>query len=463
MTPPTGNILVFDLGTSYFKGTLFDQKGQLLALARVPTPFTRSSGDYSEVAIPAFDGALLALTQDLHNSAPNAYAAVTAVTFSTQTNSFVLLDADNAPLTPIVIWNDRRAKGITAPLENLQALPDFYATTGVPGLGPEFMVAKLQWYQIETPELWERVARIALISDYLTEGFTGRFVTEAGAAGLTGLVKIQSLEWWTEALAIADIDRDSLPDIVRAGTKLGPITADAAARFGLSHDAQFIVGCLDQYAGAIGAANLLPGGISETTGTVLATVRSASDFTPTADSPVFWGPGTANDHYYQMVFGDVSANLLEAFRNALPEPTDFDTLGNLAAAATGDQLTLPRERDTPELLDHVRHWAKTEDTGKAVRAIFEGVADALLQQRDLLCDADRPASIHSVGGAAKSKIWMEIKADVLETPFRAVDCPEPTSLGAAMLAIHGLTEKPLVDLIQAFVRLGPAATPRCGN
>ncbi len=459
MTPPTGNILVFDLGTSYFKGTLFDQRGQLLALARTPTPFTRSSGDYSEVAIPAFDDALLALTQDLRNSAPEAYAAVTAVTFSTQTNSFVLLDADNAPLTPIVIWNDRRAKGITAPLEDLQALPNFYATTGIPGLGPEFMVAKLQWYQIETPELWERVARIALISDYLTEGFTGRFVTEAGAAGLTGLVKIQSLEWWPEALAIAHMDRDSLPDIVRAGTKLGPITADAAARFGLSHDAQFIVGCLDQYAGAIGAANLLPGGISETTGTVLATVRSASDFSPTADSPVFWGPGTTKDHYYQMVFGDVSANLLEAFRNALPEPTDFDTLGELAAAATGDQLTLPREWDTPELLDHVRHWAKTEDTGEAVRAILEGVAQALDQQIKQLCGTERPPAIHSVGGAAKSTPWMQIKANTVGVPFRAVACEEPTSLGAALLAVHGLTDEALHKIATDCVQLKTTITP----
>ena len=192
---------------------------------------------------------------------------------------------------------------------------------------------------------------------------------------------------------------------------------------------------------------------------MLATVRSASDFAPTAESPVFWGPGTAPDHYYQMVFGDVSANLLEAFRNALPEPLDFDTLGNLAAAATGNQLTLPREWDTPELLEHVRTWAKTENTGEAVRAILEGVAKALDQQVKQLCGAKRPPAIHSVGGAAKSNLWMQIKANTVGVPFRAVACEEPTSLGAALLAVHGLTDEPLDKIATDCVQLKTTITP----
>ncbi len=460
MSPATATLLVFDLGTSYFKGTLFDTDGQLLALDRIPTPFTRSSGDYSEVSVSAFDDGLLALAQKLRQQAPEAYGTIAAVTFSTQTNSFVLLDADNEALTPFVIWNDRRAKTYTAALDRLMALPDFYETTGVPGLSPEFMVAKLQWYQTETPELWERVARIALISDYLTERFTGQFVTEAGAAGLTGLVNIHTLAWWPEALDIAGIEEDSLPDIVRAGSNLGPISADAAERFGLAPTCIFVVGCLDQYAGAIGAGNIAPGIVSETTGTVLATVRCADSFSVTPDSPVFWGPSAEAGRYYQMVFGDVSANLLEAFRNALPEPVDFDTLGALAVAATGTKLTLPRDLDTPELLDHVRIWATSESTGDAVRAIFLGVAETLRDQVTELCGADRPPAIHSVGGAAKSGVWMKIKADTLDVPFRAVACDEPTSLGAALLALHGIAGTSLIDLVARCVHLEAPIAPQ---
>src|SRR5690606_36310543 len=56
-----GTILVFDLGTSYFKATLFDTGGTLKALARVATPYTNARAPYSESSVPVFDAALFAL------------------------------------------------------------------------------------------------------------------------------------------------------------------------------------------------------------------------------------------------------------------------------------------------------------------------------------------------------------------------------------------------------------------
>jgi sugar (pentulose or hexulose) kinase len=51
---------------------------------------------------------------------------------------------------------------------------------------------------------------------------------------------------------------------------------------------------------------------------------------------------------------------------------------------------------------------------------------------------------------------MAIKANVLGLPLRAVDCPEPTSLGAALLAMHGLTGESLEALAERCVRLEEA-------
>jgi len=455
----SSTVLVFDLGTTNFKGTLFDINGELKALARIPTPFTNTRGVHSEISVPAFDTAIQSLADDLRASAPEDYAAVAAVTFSSQTNSFVLLNPSGDALTPFIIWNDRRAAAINPPLDAFMALPDFYARSGVPGLSPEFMLAKLYWHQEETAEMWERVDRILLISDYLTWRFTGKYVTEAGAAGLTGLIDIHTLEWREDALALLALERDSLCDIVRAGTNLGRITTSAAESFHLSGDCQFVVGCLDQYAGAIGAGNTKSGDVSETTGTVLATVRCVDEFGPVAGGPVFWGPSAAPGRYYQMVFGDVSANLLEAFRNALPDSVDFEVLGEEAAGATGDRLVLPRNLDTPALLEHVRMWAIDEPRGEAVRAIFEGVAASLNEQLTQLCGTSRPKQIHSVGGAARSTVWMEIKANALGLPLRAVACPEPTSLGAALLAIHGLTGESLESLATRCVKLEKIIAP----
>lgn len=452
-------ILVFDLGTTNFKGTLFDINGELKALVRIPTPFTNTRGMHSEVSVAAFDAAIQQIADELRALAPADYAAITAVTFSSQTNSFVLLAPSGEALTPFIIWNDRRASAVNPPLDAFMALPDFYARSGVPDLSPEFMLAKLYWHQEETAELWERVDRILLISDYLTWRFTGKFVSEAGAAGLTGLIDIHTLEWREDALALLALERDSLCDIVRAGTNLGTVTPEAARSFHLSADCEFVVGCLDQFAGAIGAGNTQPGDLSETTGTVLATVRCADHFTPTEGSTAFWGPAAEPGRYYQMVFGNVSANLLEAYRNALPEPVGFDALGEEAARAPSGRLLLPRNLGTPELLDHVRAWAIHEPQGEAVRAIFEGVATSLKDQLAHLCGGSHPGELRSVGGAARSKVWMGIKAKTLGIPLRAVACPEPTSLGAALLAWHGLTGESLESLAAGGVKLEAAIRP----
>jgi sugar (pentulose or hexulose) kinase len=453
-------ILVFDLGTSYFKGTLFTTDGTLEAVHRVPTPFTNTTAPYSEIGTNAFEAALLDLARRLRDDAPEAYAAVAAVTFSTQTNSFLLLDAANTPLTPIVVWNDRRAMNHTAPLEALAALPNAYETTGVPGFSPEFMAAKLHWFQQEAPDIWRRTRRIALISDYLTWWFTGQFVTEGGAAGLTGLVDIHRLQWRDEALAHLQLNPTYLPEIVRAGTPLGDLLPAIATRFELPEGCSFVVGCLDQYAGAIGASNVRGGTVSETTGTVLATVRCAEAFDTAPGSGVFWGPTSEAGRYYQMVFGDVSANLLDVFQKALPESKSFAELDALAQDADPGTLTLPRDLDTPALLDTVRSWATTQPTGAAVRAVLEGVAEALREQVDQLCGEQLPLAMHSVGGAARSRVWMAVKASKLGVPFRAVDCPEPTSLGAALLAVHGLTGRPLAELVSTRVKLMEKVEPK---
>lgn len=42
--------------------------------------------------------------------------------------------------------------------------------------------------------------------------------------------------------------------------------------------------------------------------------------------------------------------------------------------------------------------------------------------------------VRSLGGAAKSDFWLQIKSDVLNLPIELPKCSEASSLGAAILA-----------------------------
>ncbi len=442
-------ILVFDLGTSYIKVCLFDESGSLVGLQRVATPAATSTEGLAEVGISAFRQTLLKATHGLAK-AVDGLSDVAAVCFATQTNSFLVLDRDNLPLSPILLWSDQRAKTMENPLAELLSTARFRSTTGVPTMTHEFMPLKIHWMKSHQQAVFEKIARVALVSDYLTWWMTGNHVTEAGVAGLTGLTDIHELEWWPDAYQQVEIQKDWLPEIVRAGTDIGTLQPEVAKEFGLPPTCRFIVGCLDQYAGAIGAGNVKPEGVSETTGTVLATVRCSAEFVNSVPEGVFQGPTFAAGQYFQMIFGDISAGILEKFRDSLNDRPSFEELDALAECTPSgcDGLKLHPDSPSRKGEDFFLNLSDHHTRGHQVRAIYEAVASALCVQVNTLCGVNRPKVVHAVGGAARSKLLLQIKSELLGCEVRSVACPEPTSLGAARLAMSTLSGRPMKTLCQ---------------
>jgi xylulokinase len=456
-----GKILAFDLGTTYFKIALFDSTGRLCELKRVAPPLRRGPGDSLELDGENFVAVLAAGVRALAGRLPTGLADVEAVTFATQTNSFLLLDAADKPLTPLILWPDLRAESLEADLLRRATIDELTTTTGVPSLGSQFMVAKLLWLQQHQPEVWQKVARLCLLSDYWTWLLTGQHATEAGAAGLTALLDIHRLSWFEPILERFGLEPSLLPKPVRAGTDLGPITTSAAEQFGLPRGCRFIVGCLDQYAGAIGAGNVAPGMLSSTAGTVLATVTCADHFEASPPPGVFQGPAFREGLFWRMAFGSVSANYLEWYRGWLPDTPSFDELCALAEAvppgADGLRLRPEAKMTTPEEVLvglTVRHTP-----GHVVRAIFAAMADALAGQVDILCRHERPSAIRCAGGAARSRLWRQIQADRLGLLTVAPRCEEPTALGAAILAHATLRNLPVAEVARNWVTLGDPQPP----
>lgn len=456
-----GKILTIDLGTTLFKFSLFDRDGRLCETRRIPPPVVAAEAGRMEIAADAFAEVIAQGIAELRECVGGGLDDVEAISFATQTNSFVLLDAAGLPLTPIILWPDGRATDIESAVRERCDLPEFSATTGIPELSYQFMPAKLLWLQSQSPEIWRQATKVCLISDYLTFLFTRRHVTEAGAAGLTGLVNIHRCHWWPEMLGRFGITEQQLPTIVRAGADLGSIDPAAANRFGLPTSCHFVVGCLDQYSGAIGAGNIEPGMLSETTGTVLATVRCADRFLPNRSSAVFQGPGLREGLYWQMAFGGVSANYLQWYRDQLPDRPDFEQLTALAAsiAPGADGLRLNTTVEVRDPRDVFEGVTPQHTRGHFVRCIMERVAVALDEQIATISDGVMPCEIRCAGGAARSALWLQIKADTLGVPTIATDCPEPTSLGAAMLAEAAISGRDVRQIARQWVRLAPPHVP----
>jgi len=429
------SVLSIDLGTTYFKICLFDSSLQLVARRQIPTPATQPAPGRVQIAVPAFRRCLTAVVKDICRQA-GGLRDVERITFASQANSFAVLGDQDRALTPFLLWSDQRAFGPEFSLNSIAAQPDFYADTGIADLDGHFMLAKLAWLRRRQPQTMARTRQICGLSDYLVWWLTGNHLTEASIAGLSGLANIHSLRYRSTALTQAGIDDNWLPQIVRAGSDAGPIRKDIRESWGVSAICRMTMGCLDQFAGAIGAGVNEPGQVSETTGTVLATVRRTREFCPTPPPGVFQGPALEPGNYYQMVFSSVSAGLLEVYRHRQPDRPPYAQLDQLAdsVAEGSDGLRLNPNACADSASDMFLGRSALHHRGHEVRAIMEAVAWELRRQIAALCGEDWPKLVRASGGAARSKVWLDIKRRVLSCAVEAVDCEEPTCLGAARLA-----------------------------
>lgn len=442
-------VLAFDFGTSYFKAALVDAAGTILHVRREPTPKTRV-GPRSEIDPRRFKQTVIGMVRSLASQSPDGLADVRAVSFCTQANTFILLDANDEPLTPLIVWDDARAIELQPWLDRWSSETRAGRITGIGRLTHQFSPAKFRFLADREASLWKRVRRICFLGDYFTRWLTDAHAIDGSIAAMSGLFDVQGWRWSAELCDRVGVNGDWLPGVIPSGSTIGTIRNQAADDLGLPADCQMVMGCLDQHAGAIGVGNLSPGSISETTGTVLATVRCVDAFMPAEiNSPILCGPAGVPGRFYLLVAGDTSANLLESYRNLLPDRPSFEQLDQAAAACPEDTPRLTWPEPSEDWREPLRQWAITQPRGQVVRAIYHAVANALAEQVHLLAGGDLPDQIRCAGGASKSRLWLTIKANTLGIPMRMPSYEEPALLGAAALTAAAMKWGTIEQYIRA--------------
>ena len=102
-------LLGIDLGTSYLKAGVFEADGTLRGLGRMALGAMQPAPDRMEVAVADFWARLRTAVSEALAAAGVTAGELAGVSYSSQANSFVLLDDAGGPLTPLILWPDRRA------------------------------------------------------------------------------------------------------------------------------------------------------------------------------------------------------------------------------------------------------------------------------------------------------------------------------------------------------------------
>jgi sugar (pentulose or hexulose) kinase len=441
--------LGIDLGTSYFKAGIFDKNGQLKGLGR---KYVEKINDdlFCELPVPVFQKTLSECVNDAIDNAGISPDEINAASYSSQANSFILLDHNDDPLTNLILWPDKRAKNIHIPVAG-----DFLRKTGI-GIKPneEFALAKILWFQKEQPEIWEQVASIMSISDYLVFKLTGQKVCDYGTASMTGLFDQTVTGWWDRQLNRFHIREKQLPAPVRSGTMIGHFTKEGADRLGLSSHTHLCLGGLDHHMAAIGAGITFNRNVCESTGTVLACVDYQDGYAPKTGFCV--APGLHENSYFRMIFDNNGAATLEWYQKKYaPEYTLPQLIEKAATIKPGSNglIALPCANKYPELTG----FSQTQDIrythGHFVRALLESIACSLRNLIAKMGKTSQPSVIIPTGGGGRNGLLIKIKAESLHTTFRVPECTESACMGAALLAAAGIKEKgDINDLVKAWIR-----------
>ncbi len=411
-------LLGIDLGTSYFKAGLFDSTGALKGLGRVAVQPDHPAPARSELPVATFWALLRRAVAEALGQAKAKPEAIVAMSYSSQANSFVLLDAADQPLTPIVSWTDARAEPILPELAEFSRSEAFVRTVGFGGWSAGFAVPKWGWFQKHERGCWARAHAVMTLSDYVTFALTGERVGDASTAALLGLYDLEKRDWWPGALAVAGIEAAQLSRPLTPGTVVGKTASRAVDLLGLRAGVAFAVGGLDHHVAALGAGLGTSADVSISTGTVLAAMTRVPAALPCEGC--FHGLDFDGTSYFRLAFNPAGAGQLEAYQREFAAGMALPELLTLAAAA-------PAGGAAPRDLGAAGH-------GVAIRYLLEKIAATHRELIGRVTGGARISRVVATGGGARSELWLQIKADMFGVPVITPSMPERACFGAAMLA-----------------------------
>ena len=243
-------VLGIDLGTSSLKGILMDEVGNLIttksAEYQIDTPKQGYSEQRPEYWIVALESVLTGLSVEISDFGQQ----LAGISFSGQMHSLVVLDDNNKPVYPAILWNDvRTSKQCQEITDRLgQRLLEITKNIALEG----FTLPKILWLQENEPEVWSRVKKIMLPKDYLSLWLTGNIYTEFSDAAGTLLLDIEKKQWSEEITDAFNIDRRILPELIESTDRTGFVKAEIAERYKLTNEVKVFAGGADNAAAALG-------------------------------------------------------------------------------------------------------------------------------------------------------------------------------------------------------------------
>jgi xylulokinase len=437
-------LLGIDYGTTGYKVALFDARGEELAAAAGEVPAVRPARGWVEADAEAVWQSLARAVRSVLAQVGAEAGRIVAVGV-TGTSSLVLFGPERRPLRPAILYGDER---IPTPEQVVHLVDQVGEARLAEWLGFDRLdasrlamilrllpSAKLAWLQAHEPEVFRQIRYVTTTTwDYMNYRLTAVVGQEARSALWDGDIRRalgQDQSWFGAVYASGEI--------------VGTVTEAAAAETGLTPGTPVVMAAQDSLCNFLGGGLTAPGMTLDQAGTteIIAVVM--------AERPE--GGGYPVPHLlpglWLLSLSPVRGIALRWFRDRmLPVGATYETMHALAATAPpgAEGLlflpTLAGEKGVvhdPDARGIFFGLSPQHGLAHLARAMLEGIAFSLRQVLETYqAHGAEIREVRIAGGGARSRLWNQIKADVLGREVGVLKVLETGCLGAAMLAGVGV-------------------------
>ena len=446
-----------DLGTSATKAALYQIDGKLISDASVEVPLLYPKPGVVEQENEDFYASASQTVRKCITSSGVDPKEIAAIAFDSQMAGVGLIDEDFEPVTRFDSWLDMRCQPFIEWMDK-EAGDRITQLSGCPPTcdhGP-----KMLWWKNEEPDIYKRTAKFVMPGTYVAGKIAGLKADQAFIdhtyIHFSGFSDAQRRVWSDELCGRFGLDIAKLPKIIDPCDIIGEVSERSAIEFGLAPGTLIAGGAGDTAANALGAGIVRSGMLFDVAGTAAVLAGCTDKFVADTKNRALltmhsvidglWHPlayigggGLAlrwfRDQFFNTSHGEAlptSENLYSQMISAV-ETVAPGSDGLFFSPHLGGRIcpSSPKMRGAWVGVS----WSHTQ--AHFARAILESVAYEYAYYLKILQELLPELKLveaRAVGGGARSEVWNQIKADILNVPYQKLMGNEFGTWGAAMIA-----------------------------
>ena len=429
-----------DLGSTNIKVAIYNKDMKLVDRQSYPVAYIRQNG-FVEFDADLYCENLMKLIGSMIQSNQVPADDVAQITLTGQAESLVVLGKDGNTMMNAISWMDERSVAECEQLSQQFTHAEIEAVTGQMAVLPTWPATKILWLKHNRPEIYDNAATYMMLKDFVVYKLTGKMVADMSIATFTFYFDIYEKKYWQKMLTAIGVSESQLPGLVEPCTVAGTLSAQASGAMGLARSTKVNVGTLDHFTGMVGTGNVQMGGMTLSTGTVMALTTMAAEPCP-RDSGIAMHYGFQPDTHIMLPVAESGGASLEWFRRTCMGAISYDQMN-----------TELQKRDLPNNLIFLPFLVGTNspefdtdasgmfyglrqesDVYDMACAVMEGVAFMLRKNCDhIRAKGTEISYIIATGGGAKSPIWCQLQADITGLSVVIPTEKEAACLGCAII------------------------------